>query len=108
MHLYGSLMFGYARRKDGRMVERLLQDLKLKGMTPTLPVYTTVINALMKEHQEVATRGQNTSSLEKCWQYYGEIIKGGEQPDEHLRSLMIEVCACTHRAEQAVSLFESL
>jgi pentatricopeptide repeat protein len=63
VHIYNSLMYGYARQRNGSMVEKLFQDLKLKGLSPNLPIYTTLINALYKEHSSPSSQGQNILSL---------------------------------------------
>jgi len=65
-------MLGYVRTKKGEEVERIFKDMIIKGLKPTLENYTTLITGLFHSWQK------NGKNINKCWEYYNQVVCGGD------------------------------
>lgn len=80
---YTSLLVGYARNKNVKEAERIVREMKEKGLQIDAPVYTTLINANYKAR-----------NLTRCWSIYEDLKKTNPNMiDIPMRSFMIEIAS---------------
>lgn len=84
----------YAREGNMTQCDLIYREMKDLGFKIDIPAYTTLINGYFK--------GRN---LNKCWSLYKEMEV---KPDEHLLSLMIEICGKTKDCEKALFMIKEL
>ncbi|EGR33964.1 pentatricopeptide repeat domain protein [Ichthyophthirius multifiliis] len=83
LHLYTSLLLGYARKGDAKEAERIIREMKEKGLQLDSAAYTTLINGFYK-----------SQNLTKCWETYNDLQKNNKQLlDIPIISFMIEIAA---------------
>jgi pentatricopeptide repeat protein len=95
--LINGLLNAYSIMKQEALAENLFLEIGQKKIKLDPILFTSLVKCFY-----------NSGSIEKAWNLYNERYVYINQEDDMLINTMINICAATHDAEKAKSLWEKL
>jgi len=108
-YIYSILVDIYAKRGDYKSADEVISEMRLEGIQPTLPAYTSLMAACYKSvNSATVPQKVKAEAASLAWDRWKEIQINGMDPDVMAYGAIIRIMAARGLAERALNIVEEM